>query len=318
MRAISSRYGWAIACAVICSWGWVWVAVFLAVVGALIGGSGAYLSTAASSVPLGDVGVLSSVALGVVGGAIGGFITTYSGTPTVALAHWCEDVVSGCIVTAVVASAVLWCEPWICRMQHYRAPSRREMAKLNEGLNRAQKIAGATPLRILMDDGAIPASRTLASHIIISTALLTVLSEEELGAVLMHEAAHLAAGDGKGWRIVLAAALPLVIVEQIVEAARRVAGTAAGVLVIILSPALIVTRFCLIPAMAHASRSAESAADMVVARAGGGGALIHALDQLRNFEDPGRGFGGLVARSHPPTELRIDALMAHEEARTGG
>lgn len=89
----------------------------------------------------------------------------------------------------------------------------------------------------------------------------------------------------------------------------RAGGTVGAMVSLALCPVLAVTHGLVLPVFARVSRAAEYQADAGVAAAGLGDPLVAALSRLAEFEDPGSGFGHALAATHPPVELRIDALL---------
>jgi len=77
---------------------------------------------------------------------------------------------------------------------------------------------------------------------------------------------------------------------------------------IILWPSWLLTRFVIVPMTNTESRTAEYEADAGAAAAGLGGGLQRALERLSVLEIPRNAWDAAITSTHPPIELRIDAL----------
>jgi hypothetical protein len=69
------------------------------------------------------------------------------------------------------------------------------------------------------------------------------------------------------------------------------------------------TRVVIAPLVARTQREAEYRADSAVAKAGYGAALALALEKLSYFEAGRTGWEAAITATHPPIELRIEALV---------
>jgi Zn-dependent protease with chaperone function len=75
---------------------------------------------------------------------------------------------------------------------------------------------------------------------------------------------------------------------------------------------IVTTRRIVIPVQASTWRDAEYRADAIAAQAGYGGPLRRALGYVRqSFDGQRSGWDAAVLATHPPTELRLEALEQH-------
>lgn len=80
------------------------------------------------------------------------------------------------------------------------------------------------------------------------------------------------------------------------------------ILLIVFWPFALAVRLLIAPVVGLFSRRHEHGADAAAVAAGHGEGLYRALEQLRDIE-PGRsGWERTVAATHPPTELRLEAI----------
>jgi Zn-dependent protease with chaperone function len=76
----------------------------------------------------------------------------------------------------------------------------------------------------------------------------------------------------------------------------------------VLWPAWLLVRLIIRPIVAVASRDQEYATDAAVAATGRGEALHRALSLLGELEPGQSGWDRVIAATHPPLELRLEAL----------
>ena len=134
------------------------------------------------------------------------------------------------------------------------------------------------------------------------------LADEPLAGVLAHELAHWARADTVGLRFVFAAALPLALLYNLGVLLLRFRGIVALIALLLLWPAWALTRLVIEPLVAERSRDYEYAADQEARRVGYGEALREALAHLGEFEGGRSGWEQVITATHPPIELRLEAL----------
>jgi len=130
-----------------------------------------------------------------------------------------------------------------------------------------------------------------------------------MAAVLGHGLHHWAAGDGVSRLVVLCCGLPLALVYDagswLAEQSNSLISLAGW---LILWPAWVLVRLVVRPISALGSRRREYEADAAVRASGRGEALHRGLSFLGELE-PGRsGWDRALASTHPPLELRLEAL----------
>jgi Zn-dependent protease with chaperone function len=81
---------------------------------------------------------------------------------------------------------------------------------------------------------------------------------------------------------------------------------------VLLWPALVLVRFLIVPLVRANARHQEYECDAAAKAAGYGDALHQALQVLGDFEGGRSGGEQVLAATHPPTELRLEALEPDE------
>jgi Zn-dependent protease with chaperone function len=227
----------------------------------------------------------------------------------------------GLAISLALLGAMIGFEPWLLRLRGYRRMSRREAARLVpllEGAARDLRL-GDLPLVLMSDGGSLTAIAAHCRHLVVSRALCDEIGDEPLAGVLAHDLWHWAVGDAVGDRLVLACGLPLLLLyEAGAWLARRGGGLLAALGWTVLWPAWVLVRLIIRPVMARGTRRQEYAADAAVVATGRGPALHQALTFLGEFE-PGRsGWDQIIAATHPPRELRLEALEPGPESSVMG
>lgn len=330
LRSGVRRHSVAAVIALICGWTGVWISFWAAVAGLLLGILVATGLVDNNSIGLfffhigaGQAVTVASVFSGAALGAIGGFIAI----PVLILVHdpiqTVVAVASGAVITAVVVIAVATFERPLLRLRGYRRLSRdevRRVAPLVKNVADAMNLP-ALP-RFGMADSLVPNAWTHMRTIILTAGLLQTLDDAELTAVLAHELQHWRSGDAVGGRVVWAAALPVALLCNIglfltgrgrPHASSGPAAVVSGFLLIlgwiIAWPAWAITKLILVPVTASTQRRYEYEADAAAAQIGLASALSSALRKMGAFEAGRTGWEETMAATHPPTELRLEALQ---------
>ena len=321
MPAGVRRRGTAAAVALVCAWSGVWLAVWLLVADAL---SGALLSAIGSSISSALVGSNGSspggAALSVAGGALRGagaglvssLVSLVVNEPLQFLGALC----GGLLASLALLMACVGLEPWLLRLRGFRRMSRREASRVMPLLEVGAADLGLVSLPIvLMADGDDLRVRVCARHVVIGRSLLGDEIEDGpagdavLDAVLCHGLQHWAVGDGVGDLLVRCCGLPLVLLYN---AGYRLTQQGNGLIAlvgwVVLWPAWLLVRLIIRPIVAVASRDQEFATDAAVAATGRGEALHGALSLLGELEPGQSGWDRVIAGTHPPLELRLEAL----------
>lgn len=281
----------------------------------------------------------------IIAGAVGfgsGFSAAYASSLFGGLSVVAAALFVGIVVGLIFGFVGTAAEPLLLSWRGYRRPSQREWdAHLKGALQTcidSMQLTSAPHFRII--DSAIPQAWTYSRNIVISKGLLEGLDAGELAGVLAHELTHWRRGDGLAMRMVWSFAWPVAMCYSLgmfLSGARfgpsAAAGAAAGADTphadakstmkgtvtflgflgwMLLWPAWLLTRFVVVPATSHDSRSAEYEADAGAAAAGLDGELVRALERMQAFEQARNAWDAALVSTHPPIELRIEALEAQQ------
>ena len=270
------------------------------------------------------VGIASGLFLGLVSGSLFAFVGPFA-DPLAGLV----SITCGALLSIIVVVLVAAFERAALRIRGYRRLSRQEVRRVAPLV---REVADAMDLdglpRFSMSDGPMPNAWTHMRTIVLTTGLLQMLDDAELTAVLAHELHHWRSGDAVGLRIVWAAALPLALLLDLgswiaggIGAAPQKRETApsqvairprVGVLAIvgwaIAWAPWVITKFVLAPVSAATQRRYEYEADAAAAEVGLSAALSSALSKMGVFEGGRAGWERAMVATHPPTELRLEAL----------
>lgn len=324
------RHPWAVTAALLFGWTGVWLALWGAALGAIVGifvALGVVDTTSLGSEVTrlggGQAVTIVSILGGIFFGAIGGFLEVLryilAETPWEAVVALATGAVLATAITVTMATF----ERLGLRIRGYRRLSRDEVRRVAPLV---RDIAEATYLdglpRFAIDDSVIPNAWTHMRTIVVTTGLLQTLDDAELRAVLAHELQHWQSGDAVGLHVVWAAAWPIAVTYNIgmLIAGKRqgmgvgAPGNAKGLLVligwVIAWPAWVVLTLVIAPATAARQRRYEYAADAAAARLGYAAAMASALRKMGAFEGGRTGWEQAMTATHPPIELRIEALQA--------
>lgn len=276
-----------------------------------------------------------------------GFTATYassflSGISVVAAALFVGIVIG--LLFGLVGTVL---EPRLLSWRGYRRPSEREwnlhLSAAMQTVVDTMELRSTPDLRIM--DVAIPNAWAYSRTIVLTKGLIEGLDPGELAGVLAHEMTHWRRGDGLALRMVWCFAWPVAVCYSVGmflsgarfgPAAAPPLGTAAGggaggagaqqqhvnaaavsrgaisfisfLGWMLLWPAWVLTKFLVVPATAADARRIESEADAGAAIAGLEGGLVRALDKLQAFEQARNAWDAALVATHPPIELRIEAL----------
>ena len=325
--AAGARRRWATGLvSLVCAWSGVWLAVWLLVADTVAGALLSAIGNAAGSALLGGGGPSPgsgalSVAAGALQGAAGGLASSVAGVVGDEPLQFLAALGGGLLTALVMLAAGVALEPWLLRLRGCRRPSRREALRLMPLLEGAAAATGlrALPVVLVADRDNLRV-RAHTRHLVVGRGLIEEIGEgpaadSALAAVLAHGLHHWAAGDGVGALWLRCCGLPLVLVY---DAGCRLAQQGNSLIALagwlVLWPAWLLVRLVIQPVVALGSRRQEYAADAAVAAAGQGEALHRALSLLGELE-PGRsGWDRVIAATHPPVELRLEALEPGPEA----
>ncbi len=268
------------------------------------------------------IGIVTGCSLGLVAGSFLVFVSLLTDPLAGLVSIGCGALLS--IVVVVVAAAF---ERVSLRVRGYRRLSRaeaRRVAPLIRHVADAMELDGLP--RFSMSDAPMPNAWTHMRTVVLTTGLLQMLDDAELGAVLAHELGHWKSGDAVGLRVVWAAALPIAL---LLDVGTWIAGSGAaprnreaetqppmrprsGALAIvgwaIAWAPWVITRFILAPVSAATQRRYEFEADAAAAQIGLASDLSSALRKLGAFEGGRAGWERAMVATHPATELRLEVL----------
>jgi Zn-dependent protease with chaperone function len=236
-------------------------------------------------------------------------------------AVWPVSFAIGQVVVAAFVGVlyVLWStatEALRLRVAGARRLSRREEEWLMPIVHEAAARLGLRSLpRILIDDRREANAAAGIRHIVVNQGLLEQLDHdtEQVSGVIAHELAHWRDGDAIALAWGKGVALPLYLLYELATRLLRVVHNRPLHYLIrfLFWSVIVTTRYFVIPVQAGTWRAAEFRADAAAARAGYGAGLYQALTYLRHsFDGERSGWDAAVLATHPPTELRLEALEA--------
>jgi hypothetical protein len=314
------RRGAAAAVTLVCAWSGVWLAVWLLVADALTGALLSAIGSAISAALVGSSGASPggaalSVAGGALRGAAAGLVSSVASLVVDEPLQFLAALCGGLLLSLALLAAGVALEPWLLRLRGFRRMSRREAARVMPLLEAEATDLGLTSLPLVLTaDGDNLRVRAYARHLVVGRSLLEEIGDGPAGdaaldAVLCHGLHHWATGDGVGDLLVRCCGLPLVILY---DAGHRLAEQGNGLIALVgwlvLWPAWLLVRLVIQPMVAVTSRHQEYAADAAVAATGRGEALHGALSLLGELEPGQSGWDRVIAATHPPLELRLEAL----------
>lgn len=318
IEGMRRRWGTALV-TLFCTWSGLWLAIWLVAVTTILDAVLTFIGMALTGGAVGTSpgGGAVSVITGALAGTVSALATALAGVFIDDPVQLLAAMAVGLMISVALLGATIAFEPWLLRLRGYRRLSRREAARIAPLLDAAARDLGlgAVPPVLMADDGSLTAVTPHCRHLVISRGLCDEIGDDSLCAMLAHGLIHWASGDAVGSRWVLACGLPLILLyEAGAWLARRGSGLVAAIGWGVLWPAWVLVRLVIRPVMAAGTRRREYEADAAVGATGRGAALHQALTFLGEFE-PGRsGWGQMIATTHPPRELRLEALEPEAEA----
>jgi Zn-dependent protease with chaperone function len=322
------RVSWGSFLGVILGWTGAWLSLWGAVGGLLVGAFVGLGVAGNSSISqhLFNLGLGSSVTfVGVLAGAsIGALLGFLVVIKFVFLDNPLQAVVVfilGSIVTSVIVLVTACFERASLRIRGYRRLSNDEVRKVAPLVKDVADAMGLPALpRFAMDDTVIPNAFTHMRTIVLTKGLLQSLDDGEIRAILAHELNHWRSGDSVALHFVWAASLPAVLMYKFgvwcqggIPLGGKIGNSGRQLLTIIgwfiAWPSWILIRLVLVPVIRHSQRRAEYAADAAAADIGLSSQMISALTKISAFESGRTGWEETLNATHPPTELRIEALQ---------
>ncbi|MEV7987877.1 M48 family metalloprotease [Micromonospora sp. NPDC085948] len=306
-----------------------WSGLTFAVTGLFVGGLGAddQVPQVLRDAPL--IGSLLEAFLTRSGGVLGGvtgFVAGFLiGFLAVLVAPWlgAEDgaftVVTGLVGTVAAAALIgvlytlyrVLLEPRLLVVSGARQPSRREYARLSPVLGECARRLGldSVPRLLMEDDPVLSNARTYARHVVITTAVLTE-PDEEVAALFSHELVHWRTGDEITSAFVRGVGLPLTLAHALPTWLMRTFPHPGTNFVVFLFfwPVLLTMRYVVLPLHARDVRAAEYRADLGTVLTGHVDGMRRVLERRLSFETGRSGWDEAVCATHPPHELRLDAL----------
>lgn len=302
----------------------LWTALLGAIAGALAGIFGAESIGLAHTFHVSEgVGFFGAV-LGLVVGAVGGFLFVYQGllsNPWLFIG----DLISGLVVTLVILAVMLRFEDQLQRFRGYRELSGRERQLLDPLLDEMlgrMNIEGARPT-LYISPSKKPSAWTNARSIVLAEGLLGEYGPGEqppkpdlpanaLTAILAHEVHHWKRGDALAIRAVWCAFWPIVALYDLAHYLQEERGWIGWFGLILLWPTWVCVKLIVIPVMAKAMREGEYEADQAAAALGEDvrSGLRTALTELSAWEAPRTGWEDAISATHPQIELRLEKLQA--------
>lgn len=326
------RHPAAVWIALVFGWTGVWVAFWGAMFGVIIGllivagvETDPTLAHDFFNLGIGQSVTVLAVFAGIVLGAVGGFLAVLRVLFVDQLSQILLALIAGAVFAGTIVVVIAAFERTGLRLRGYRRLSRDEVRRIAP-LVKSVADAMALPAlpRFAMADIVVPNAWTHMRTVVLSTGLLQALSDDELEAVLAHELHHWRSGDAVGLRMVWVAALPLALIydfgiwlsggnqqgaspEEV--GVRLPRGLLALAGWIIAWPAWIMTTLIIAPALSRSQKKYEYEADAAAKSIGLAAPLASALRTMGAFESGRTGWERAITATHPPIELRVEALQ---------
>jgi Zn-dependent protease with chaperone function len=300
--------------AVFATWTYLWLAVWIAVgngiTGALVGGAvAAFLGhyfLPGSGMFFGLVGgVIAGVGLAVVSLLAWLYIltTAYHGRTLIV------SMVCGLAFGILITLISLICEPMTLRMHGYRRLSQRERGRFDAVLKdvSTKMKLGRMP-RILVSDSLDIGAWTYPRSLVFTRRTLQ-LEHFELAGIVAHELEHWRRGDATTSTLVRGCAAPLALLTNLQYVCMRYGGGWVGIIaMLVLWPAVVLSRFVVAPIVGIESRKREYACDAAAVKHGFGPGLLKVLEEIQIFEPARGGWDRIMTATHPPIELRMERI----------
>jgi Zn-dependent protease with chaperone function len=323
--------------ALIFAWTGIWIALWGGAIGLVLGPllvfgffAGTNLGSDFFNLGAGQAVTVIAVVVGVFLGAAGGFLVVLK---FFVLDHPIQAVISiasGAVLAVVIIIAIATFERFTLRARGYRRLSRDEARRVAPVVKAAADAMDLPALpRFAMAEMILPNAWTHMRTIVLTTGLLQTLNDVELESILVHELRHWRSGDAVGLHLVWACAWPLAALINIgqllvgnapkgIPLGKKAGGDIVrGVLMItgylMAWPAIVITRFIIVPVTAASQRRCEYEADAAATAIGLASALSSALPKITAYEGGRTGWEQMMASTHPPTELRLEALQAKRD-----
>jgi Zn-dependent protease with chaperone function len=179
----------------------------------------------------------------------------------------------------------------------------------------ADRLGCRSAPRILVHDDPSVNAYAGAWHVIVTQGLIRLTEEdpEALAGVLAHEVMHWRNGDAVTSMFLRGMALPVYLLYNL---SHRLGPAANMFLRLTFGPFTMAMNRAFLPSQAAATRAGEYRGDQAAVLAGVSPGLRRALEAFKEIETGRNGWELAVCASHPPTELRIERLLA-AEARHG-
>ncbi len=313
------QHGAGSAVSLVVTWGGVWgvllFAAYGAVFGAVLGLAGGLVASSYGLVPwgLGPTAQTGGVLAGALAGLAQGVAYFLGLTAITGPVSFLAKLFPGLLVAILLLVLAVVFERELLGLRGARRMSRREadrIAPLVDEICDGWRTGGRPG--VLVNDRPGFGASAHTTHLVLDRGLLEQLNDDELAGVLAHELHHWRKGDAVGLAAVWACGWPVILVFNAIEWVMRTVGAALPLLTLILWilfwPFALALRLLIAPVVGLFSRRHEYGADAAAVAAGHGEGLYRALEQLRDVE-PGRsGWERTVAATHPPTELRLEAI----------
>lgn len=323
-----ARHPKAAAVALFSAWTGLWLALWGAAGGAILGmllATGALSDSSIShtlSLGVGQAVTPLSLVLGFVLGAVGGFFFVLGWAIYTHPFQWLIGMIVGFIIAVLIVLTVASFERLGLRLRGYRRLSRdeaRRVAPLVREVAEGMELDGLP--RFAMADIIVPNAWTHMRTIVVTTGLLQSLDDGELRAVLAHELRHWQRGDAVGLHVVWCCAWPIALTCNIglaiagrssdgsLKTFRIRGGLTSLIGWAIAWPAWVILKLVIVPVVASTQRKYEYEADAAAGNLGYRAELSSALLKMSAFEGGRTGWERAMAATHPPTELRLEALQ---------
>ena len=331
--------------ALVSTWFYLPVAVYLAGVGAVVfgvgglvvGGLGLHglvpeqlhsapvIGTAIDGFLSRSGGIVVGL-LGLLLGAVGGFVAGL-------VLPWAKTVndplnLAGALLGIVVSAALLGVgytlyrvvlERWLLHVAGARRLSWRESQLLTPILRGCARDLGLPNVpRLLIDDRGDSNAYAYTRHLVVNKGLLEEFDYHTgaIAAVLSHELVHWRNGDAVTSAFVRGVALPLYLVYSAATWVMRKFPHPLIKFLIVVSfwPVLVTVKYVVMPLQAMDTRRAELRADQGAVLTGHRAGMRRVLGRHRSFEGGRSGWDEAVCATHPPAELRLEQLEAPGKA----